>query len=69
MVSVRDTAFFTEYTLNHFDDALIHMLPGNKIISTPEGSMIFQNAAGLEQTPLMETILRAVSNHMQGTEV
>ena len=69
MVSVRSTPFFNEYVLNHFDDSLIRMLPGNKIISTPSGNFIFQNADGMEYTPLMQTILRAVSTHLQGSEV
>ena len=69
MVSVRSTPFFNEYILNHFDDSLIRMLPGNKIISTTSGNFIFQNADGMEYTPLMQTILRAVSRHLQGSEV
>lgn len=69
MVSVRTTPFYNEYVLNQFDDSLVHMLPGNKIISTPSGAIKFQDAAEMEATPLMETILRAVSTHLQSSEV
>lgn len=68
MVSVRTTAFFTEYTLN-FDEELTELLPGNKIISTSPEHFIFQHASSSESTPLMKEIIRAVSQHAQATEV
>jgi hypothetical protein len=67
MVSVRTTAFFTEYTLN-FDDELMELLPGNKIISTSPEHFIFQHASSSELSPLMKEIIRAVSQHAQATE-
>ena len=69
MISVRTTPFFNEYVLNHFDDSLIKMLPGNKIISTPSGSLQFMPSCEMESTPLMKAILRAVSSHLQSSEV
>ena len=67
MVSVRTTAFFTEYTLN-FDEELMQLLPGNKIISTSPEHFIFQHASSSETSPLMKEIIRAVSQHAQTTE-
>ncbi len=69
MVSVRPTPFFTEYTLNHFDDNLMRMLPGNKIIATPSGQFSFQNTPSIEGSQLMNEILKAVASHLHGTEV
>lgn len=68
MVSVRTTPFFTEYTLD-FDEELMELLPGNKIISTSSDHFTFQHASSLEVTPLMREIIGAVSQHSQKTEV
>ena len=68
MVSVRKTPFFTEYTLN-FDEALMRQLPGNKIISMASGHFVFQHAGSLNLTPLMQEIIRAVSQHLQASQV
>ncbi|MGZ3838491.1 MAG: hypothetical protein ACXVMS_06365 [Flavisolibacter sp.] len=68
MVSVRTTPFFTEYTLD-FDEELMQLLPGNKIISTATDHFAFQHASALESTPLMKEIIRAVSQQSQKTEV
>lgn len=67
MVSVRKTPFFTEYTLR-FDEEMLQLLPGNKIISTSSDHFIFQHASPEETSPLMEEIIRAVSQHSQKTE-
>ena len=67
IVSVRITPFFTEYTLN-FDEELMQLLPGNKIISTAPGHFIFQHVTSQDLTPLMKEIIRAVSQHGQTTE-
>jgi hypothetical protein len=45
------------------------MLPGNRIISTPSGTFKFLNADGMETTQLMQIILKAVSRHLQSSEV
>ncbi|MGN6166306.1 MAG: hypothetical protein ACTHOF_17375 [Flavisolibacter sp.] len=68
MVSVRTTPFFTEYTLD-FDEELMELLPGNKIISTASNHFTFQHASSLEVTPLMKEIIGAVSQQSQKTEV
>ena len=68
MVSVRKTPFFTEFTLNS-DEELMQELPGNKIISTSSNQFIFQHASSQQVTPLMEEIIRAVSQHLQTSKV
>jgi hypothetical protein len=68
MVSVRTTPFFTEYILD-FDEELMELLPGNKIISTSPDHFIFQHASSQESNPLMQEIIRAVSQQAQITEV
>ena len=67
IVSVRTTPFFTEYTLN-FDEELMQLLPGNKIISTSADHFTFQHATAQDHNPLMKEIIRAVSQHGQTTE-
>ena len=67
MVSVRNTPFFTEYTLN-FEEELMELLPGNKIISTSSDHFIFQHASSEDSSPLMQEIINAVSQHSQKTE-
>ena len=68
VVSVRTTPFFTEYTLANFNDELLQALPSNKIISRDGGHFTFQNADGAP-TPLMDSIIKAVSEHLHATEV
>jgi hypothetical protein len=68
VVSVRSTPFHTEYTLNNFDDQLLELLPGNKILSKTPGHFIFQNASSEDSTDLMNAIIKAVSEHMHATE-
>jgi hypothetical protein len=68
VVSVRSTPFHTEYTLNNFDDELLRLLPGNKILSRSPGHFVFQNASNENSTTLMESIIKAVSEHMHATE-
>jgi hypothetical protein len=69
MVSVRDTPFFTEYTISMLNEEVLQQLPGNKIISTAPQYFTFLNTPVLEQTPLMEAIINAVSQHLQTTTV
>lgn len=68
VVSVRQTAFFTEYTLQNVDDSVLSLLPGNKIISRTKDDFIFQNAPN-SPSDLMQEIIRAVSNHMHAMNV
>ena len=69
MVTVRDTPFFTEYSINMLDDELLQQLPGNKIISNSPSHLAFMNTQAKEVSPLMECILLAVANHLQTTTV
>ena len=68
VVSVRTTPFHTEYTLNNFDDELVELLPGNKILSRAPDHFVFQNAAPGNSTLLMNSIIKAVAEHMHATE-
>lgn len=64
VVSVRSTAFLTEYTLNNFDDELMALLPGNKILSQAPDHYVFQNATSDNSIALMNAIIKAVAEHM-----
>jgi len=68
VVSVRTTAFLTEYTLNNFNEDLLELLPGNKILSRSPGHFVFQNVSPGNSTELMNSIIKAVSEHMHATE-
>lgn len=68
VVSVRSTPFLTEYTLNNFNEELMDLLPGNKILSRAPGHFVFQNASSENSTSLMNAIIKAVSEHMHATE-
>ena len=68
VVSVRSTPFFTEYTLNNFNEELLELLPGNKILSHSPGHYVFQNVSAENSTALMNAIIKAVSEHMHATE-
>ena len=68
VVSVRSTPFYTEYILTNFNEELLKSLPGNKIISKGPGHFIFQNANDAHSDLLMETIIRAVSEHVHATQ-
>lgn len=68
MVTVRNTPFFTEYSLL-LDAELTDQLPGTKIISTPSNAFVFANATFDETTPLMLTILNAVRVHVESITI
>ena len=68
LISVRTTPFYTEFTLNNFNENLMELLPGNKIISTGPYHYIFQYATPENSTALMNEIIRAVAEHLQTTE-
>lgn len=68
VVSVRITPFYTEYTLKNFNEELMNLLPGTKILSRNAGHFVFQNASASNSAPLMESIIKAVAEHMQPTQ-
>ena len=68
VVSIRTTPFFTEYTLNNFNEELLEMLPGNKILSRSPGHYVFQNASPNHSSELMNAIIKAVKEHLHATE-
>lgn len=69
MVSVRDTPFFTEYSISMLDDDLMQQLPGAKIVSSAPNQFTFLNIPAQDQSPLMECIIHAVSQHLQTSAV
>jgi hypothetical protein len=69
MVSVRNTPFFTEYTIGMLPDEITNQLPGNKLITTGNNKLIFANATLDESTELMQDIIQAVEDHLQTTPV
>lgn len=68
VVSVRTTPFFTEYTLNNFNEELLRLLPGNKILSKGPHHYVFKDASSENSSELMEAIIKAVVEHLQATE-
>ena len=64
VVSVRATAFYTEYSLNIISENLLAGLPGNKIISLSPDHFVFQNAQKHHSIPLMDAIIVAVKDHV-----
>lgn len=68
VVSVRSTPFFTEYTLNNFNEELLQHLPGDKILSRAPGHLVFQNASAEDSIPLMNAIIKAISEHLHATK-
>ena len=65
MVSVRNNAFFTEYTIGMLDKSIAGLLPNNKIISTSKDSFQFSDSTKENVPALMQAILTAVIGHMQ----
>jgi hypothetical protein len=68
VVSVRSTPFLTEFTLNNFNEELLELLPGNKILSQSPGHFVFQNVSPENSPILMNAIIKAVAEHMQGVD-
>lgn len=68
VVSVRTTPFLTEYTINNFNEELLSLLPGNKILSQGPDHFVFQNASSENSTALMNAIIKAVSEHLHTTQ-
>ena len=69
IVSVRQTPFFTEYTLTNFNEDLLELLPSNKIISKGPGHFVFQSISSeYAEASLMKEIIRAVTEHLHATE-
>ena len=65
IVTVRTTPFLTEYTLNIFNDHLLDLLPGNKILSQRPGHFVFKDAASGHSIELMNSIIKAVNEHLE----
>lgn len=68
MVSVRTTPFYREYTLSNLEADILLLLPGNKIISPSSRQFLFPNAGPKHSTELMNTIIKAVTLHLQAVD-
>lgn len=64
MVSMRNTPFFTEYTVNMLDYSIADQLPNNKIISTSKESFIFSDSTQENSPVLMHAILQAMTAYL-----
>ena len=64
MVSVRNTPFFTEYSVNMLHDSIADQLPNNKIISTSKESFVFSDSTSENSPALMRVILQAVTHYL-----
>ena len=67
IVSVRSTPFFTEYILGNLDAEVRSLLPGNCIVSTLPGSLVFKDANDKHPSQLMEAILQSLARHLQAS--
>ena len=68
MVTVKTTPYYREYTLNNLDFELLMHLPGNKIISPSPKNFFFPHSTTENSPLLMETIIKAVSGHLQAVD-
>ena len=64
MVTVRTTPFFTEYTINVFDEDLSELLPNNKVISTSPNGFTFSDSTSENGPQLMSSIIKAIAGHV-----
>lgn len=65
VVSVRATPFYTEFTLKNFNEDLVELLPGTKILSQSAGHFVFENTSDKNSAPLMNAIIKAIAEHIQ----
>jgi hypothetical protein len=54
--------------LNNFNEELLELLPGDKIVSRAPDHYIFQDASSENSADLMDAIIKAVSEHMQNVD-
>ena len=65
MVTVRDTPFYTEYSIQIADEEVAAQLPNNKIISAYKDNYIFTDSTSRNSAALMNELIHAVSDHMR----
>lgn len=68
MVAVRTTPFFTEYSINIFDEFLAALLPNNKLLSASENSFVFSDSTSENNPQLMDDIIRAIAEHVHSMQ-
>lgn len=65
LVSVRQTPFASEYTLSMMAEELLESLPVNKILSATPSRYLFAGHGSRPNTPLMDTLIQALSEHVE----
>lgn len=69
LISVRITPFFTEYHINMLEDELLNELPEKRIIAGSNGLLSFPDVRMENETGLMVTIRKAVSDYLHTVPV
>ena len=65
MVTVRNTPFFTEYSIQISDEDVAALLPNNKIISVHKNSYEFSDSVARNAPSLMTELIHAISDHVR----
>ena len=64
MVAVRNTPFYTEYSVTMLHASIADQLPNNKIISTSKESFVFSDSTKENSPALMHAITGAVTGYL-----
>lgn len=65
MVTVRDTPFYTEYSVQISDEEVAAQLPNNKIVSSYQDNYIFSDSTSQNSSALMEELIHAIAGHIR----
>ena len=65
MVTVRDTPFFTEYSIHISEEEVAALLPNNKMISVHKDSYEFSDSTSRNAPSLMNLLIHTVSDHIR----
>lgn len=69
MVSMRNTPFYTEYTVTMLHISIAGQLPNNKILSTSKDSFVFSDSTKENSPGLMQVIIQAIASYMMVIKV
>ena len=65
MVTVRNTPFFTEYSVQISDESVAAQLPNNKVISAYPDNYVFSDSTSRNSTALMDELIHAIAGHIR----
>lgn len=68
MVAVRETPFFTEYSVQISEEEVAAQLPNNKIVSAYKGNLIFSDSTAQNSSALMDELLHAILGHIRALQ-